>query len=141
PAAQILKVRNGVVTRTKYWSFKDWPDMEGREGEFAERYRDLLADAVALRMRAARKPIFTLSGGMDSSSVLATAARISGSKHPAVSAVYDDPTYDESDEARTMVAPTVSTWHQVRVGNPDVFEAVAEIVAIQDEPVATATWL
>jgi asparagine synthase (glutamine-hydrolysing) len=141
PAAQVLQLKNGVVTRRRYWAFEDWSEIEGSEAELAERYRALLTDAVALRLKAAAGPIFTLSGGMDSSSVLATAARISGSKHPAVSAVYDDPTYDESDEARTMVAPTVSIWHQVRVGNPDVFEAVAEIVAIQDEPVATATWL
>jgi asparagine synthase (glutamine-hydrolysing) len=141
PAAQVLRWRNGVVARSTYWAFEDWPEIAGSEAELAERYRDLLIDAVGLRLKAALRPIFTLSGGMDSSSVLASAVKLTGVKQAAVSAVYDDPTYDESDEARTMIDPAVSTWHQVRVGNPDVFDEVARIVAIQDEPVATATWL
>jgi asparagine synthase (glutamine-hydrolysing) len=78
---------------------------------------------------------------MDSSSVLASAVQVSGSRQHAFSAVYDDKTYDESDDIRPMVEAVVKEWHPVRVGIPDVFGLVRRMIEIHDEPVATATWL
>src|SRR5262249_40371577 len=83
----------------------------------------------------------SLSGGMDSSSVLACAARCDGTGEDAFSTVYDDPTYDESADIAPMLATTVSSWHPVRIGTPDVLALVDEMVALHDEPVATATWM
>ena len=65
------------------------------EAELAERYSDLLLDAVALRLKSVQRPAFTLSGGLDSSSVLASAVRLNGAKQHAFSTVYADKTYDE----------------------------------------------
>jgi asparagine synthase (glutamine-hydrolysing) len=78
---------------------------------------------------------------MDSSSVLASAVHSGGAALPAVSTVYTDRTYDESDEIRSMLETTVSKWHRVAVDDPDVFDLVARMVDAHDEPVATATWL
>jgi asparagine synthase (glutamine-hydrolysing) len=54
--------------------------------------------------------------------------------------VYQDATYDESDEIRSML-PAVAEWHVVAVDDPDVEGLVRRMVAVHDEPVATATWL
>lgn len=53
----------------------DEPYSEGRGAEFAEEYRALLGDAVALRLRADVKVGSALSGGLDSSTIVRFANR------------------------------------------------------------------
>jgi asparagine synthase (glutamine-hydrolysing) len=141
PAAGWLCAHGGCVTSGTYWALEDAPDFSGPEDALAERYRALLVDAVARRLRVAERPAFTLSGGMDSSSVLASAVHVTGAKQDAFSTVYADRTYDESDDIRTMLADTVQHWHTIPVGTPNVFALVGRMIAAHDEPVATATWL
>ena len=78
---------------------------------------------------------------MDSSSVLACAVSVKGAKQPAFSAVYEDGTYDESGEIRSMLDTAVECWNPVNVDSPDVFGLVRRMIDVHDEPVATATWL
>ena len=125
----------------QYWQLTESPDLAGSAEELAEHYRALLFDAVKKRMARAVRPAFTLSGGMDSSSVLASAVKMTGRKQTAFSSVYSDKTYDETDEIRSMLEATVDHWHGVAIDNPDVFGLVNEMVRVHDEPVATATWL
>jgi asparagine synthase (glutamine-hydrolysing) len=141
PAAHILRMRNNHLTTTDYWSIENVPDFEEPEHELTERYRDLLMDAVSIRVKAAHRPAFTLSGGMDSSSVLASAVRVTQKKRHAFSAVYTDKTYDESEEIQPMLDTNVESWTPVAVGEPDVFEIIQRMIRAHDEPVATATWL
>ncbi len=141
PAAHLLKIVDGQVSMTRYWSLSDLPDMAEPADALAEQYRDLLFDAVRKRMARAHRPAFTLSGGMDSSSVLASAVEVTGEKQFAFSTVYDDPTYDETDEIRTMLNRNVREWRAVKVEDPDLPDLVGRMIEVHDEPVATATWL
>jgi asparagine synthase (glutamine-hydrolysing) len=141
PAAHMLEVSKAGVKKTCYWLLEEMPEFTEPEHELAGQYRDLLLDAVALRLRRAPKPGFTLSGGMDSSSVLACAVEGGNRKQHAFSTVYTDRTYDESDDIKSMLDMKVEQWHQVRVDSPDVFGIVQRMIATHDEPVATATWL
>jgi len=141
PAAHMLCLSEGRVTKTSYWSLQDVPDLTAPETELAEHYRELLIDAVRLRLDSAQKPAFTLSGGLDSSSVLASAVHLTGAKQHAYSTVYVDKTYDESDEISSMVDATVEEWHSLTVSTPDVFELVQRMIDVHEEPIATATWL
>lgn len=141
PAAHVVTIAGGRAATGRYWS----PVTEepgGTPDELAERLRDLLVDAVARRVRVAPRPGFTLSGGMDSSSVIACAARVLGGPQPALSTVYRDPTYDERTEIADMLGARADPWHPVELDDdPDVIGAIARMVREQDEPVATATWL
>jgi len=141
PAAHLLRLKNGDLSRRRYWQLEDLPDFGESEETLGARYRELLFDAVAKRLKVARQPAFTLSGGMDSSSVLGTAVALTGGRQPAFSAVYADKTYDESAEIRSMLAETVEPWHRILVDAPDVFALVRRMIEAHDEPVATATWL
>ncbi|MBX7207092.1 MAG: hypothetical protein K1X78_02165 [Verrucomicrobiaceae bacterium] len=141
PAAHWLRFKGGQVTTGTYWQLHDLPDWDEPAETLALRYRDLLLDATRLRIARCGKAAFTLSGGMDSSSVLSSAVKVTGQKQHAVSSVYEDKTFDESEDIQTILSETVSQWHQVNVSDPDVFSLVAKMVAAHDEPVATATWL
>lgn len=125
----------------RYWDLAESDDWSHDETTLAERYRALLLDAVGRRLRRATKPVFTLSGGMDSSSVLACAAQIAARRQNAVSSVYSDKTYDESEDIKGFVAEKVEHWQAIPIEGFDLFDTVAEMVKAHDEPVATATWL
>lgn len=141
PAAHVVRVGPGGVRSERYW----WPAdaaPAGTDDELAERMRELLIDAVRRRVRVAPRPVFTLSGGMDSSSVVSCAARVAGAPQPTASVVYRDPTYDERGEIADMLGERADPWHSVEIDDePDVVGIIAMMVAEQDEPVATATWL
>lgn len=141
PAAHYWSANNNKTELRRYWRLQDVPDFDASEPALAEQYRELLADSVDLRLKRARAPAFTLSGGMDSSSVLASAVANTGQKQQAISTVYVDKTYDETDEIRSMLEATVQEWYPVEVGDPDVFALIQEMIDCHDEPVATATWL
>lgn len=142
PAGCLIEVRSsGSSQPRRYWSLSERPEFSAPEQALAEEYRDLLMDAVRLRYQGAISPAFTLSGGMDSSSVLAGAVRASGRKQHAFSSVYQDRTYDESDEIRSMLDHAVAEWHPIKIETPNVYAVIDRMVAAHDEPVATATWL
>ncbi|MDB5104279.1 MAG: Asparagine synthase [Fibrobacteres bacterium] len=125
----------------RYWDLEERPDWAEPESVLAEKYRDLFLDAVRLRMRRVDRPAFTLSGGMDSSSVLAATVKLSGKKQIAFSSVYEDKTYDESGEIASMLPGYVDKWIPFSIGTPDVWALVDRMVEAHDEPVLTATWL
>lgn len=141
PAAHWLCFRDGKSRTGCYWHLQDRPDFAGPEITLAERYRELLLSAVGLRLSSSERPAFTLSGGLDSSSVLASAGHLANAPQTAFSTVYSDKTFDESEEIRPMLNHAVDHWHQVLVDRPDVFALIRRMVDVNDEPVATATWL
>ncbi|NJB67077.1 asparagine synthase (glutamine-hydrolysing) [Desulfobaculum xiamenense] len=141
PPACALRAQAGGERECRWWTLPDAPEFTHSEQTLAQRYRDLFLDAVRLRVREAQSPAFTLSGGMDSSSVLAAAVHGDGRQRHAFSAVYADPTFDESADIAPLASALASRWHRVPVDAPDVFALVREMIAAGDEPVATATWL
>ncbi|MDH3974317.1 MAG: asparagine synthase-related protein [Deltaproteobacteria bacterium] len=141
-AAHILCCKKGKTTISRYWQLNDEPDWTGSVEELAHKYRDLLLDSVSRRIKVVNNPAFTLSGGMDSSSVMASAVRVAEKKQNAFSTVYADKTYDESEEIVTMLDLCVEQWHKVHIDdNPDVMGLIEKMISVHDEPVATATWL
>lgn len=140
PAAHILHYKDGTPSVKRYWSLQEQSDFEGSETVLASEYRELLKEAVMCRYGESFKPAFTLSGGLDSSSVLAFAAHCSQQKQIAISTIYDDKTYDESDEIHSMLEATVKEWIPVKVDLTDPFVLIERMINIHDEPVATATW-
>lgn len=127
---------------TPYWSLVECAPWQEDETTLAERYRELLVESVSQRVATMRRPVFTLSGGLDSSSVVCSAVKRSKIRFPAVSSIYTDPTFDERSEIQDVVEEKVSQWHAVELSdNIDLFAHVDRMVRVHDEPVATATWL
>jgi asparagine synthase (glutamine-hydrolysing) len=136
PPGHLVRVRGDDVLVTPYWGLAEAPDLDAN---VAERYREELERAV-MRGFTGSGVAFTLSGGMDSSSVLATAARATGRAQHAYSTLYPGSEFDESEEIGSMLE-LVEDWHRVTVTAPDVLDLVGRMIEAHDEPVATATWL
>lgn len=141
PAGHLLQVSRGGTRKAAFWSLSDSPDLTGSFADLGQQYRELLMDAVAVRVASTAKPAFTLSGGMDSSSVVVSAMKATGGATHAFSTVYDDKTYDESADIQPMIEATGLEWHPIAVEPGDVFGLIERMVRAHDEPVATATWL
>jgi asparagine synthase (glutamine-hydrolysing) len=141
PAASWLRLKNGEIYTGVYWQLEELSEWEESEEILAEHYRALLLDATAIRLDRSTNPGFTLSGGMDSSSIIGSAVKITGKKQQAFSSTYDDKTFDESDDIATILDLAVSKWHQVKVSETNIFGIIEKMIEVNDEPVATATWL
>lgn len=143
PAGTLLELSGkGEGVPQPYWQLRNEPDFTASEEELAERYREMILRAVEKRVKFASRPSFTLSGGMDSSSVLCCAVEVTGRKQHAVSSVYRDPTFDERHEIRDVTDEKVTQWSAVEIGDEiPLLSQVAKLVREHDEPVATATWL
>lgn len=143
PAASVLEIHGRTPGSPRaYWRLEEQSDIAAPEAELAEVYRHKLFGSVQRRLKTGCRPVFTLSGGLDSSSILCSAVALSGKRQHAVSCVYSDHIYDERDEIGDVVADKVSTWHSIEIGNQiDIASIVARQVRLHDEPVATATWL
>jgi asparagine synthase (glutamine-hydrolysing) len=142
PAGSALELRDGRTRVARWWTLAEEPELTDDAATLADCYRALLMDAVTRRVRALERPVFTLSGGLDSSSVLSCAAAATGTPQPAYSTVYADATYDERAEIQPMLGDRAAPWNPVEIGDDiDVFGIVGRMVEAHDEPVATATWL
>jgi asparagine synthase (glutamine-hydrolysing) len=79
PPAHYLTFRDGVVTRKRYWHPIDAPSIRLRSNrDYEEALLEIFDAAVKARLRTTGAVGAQLSGGMDSSSVAATAARLMG---------------------------------------------------------------
>ena len=104
------------------------------DAEAVDELEALLGDAVALRQRADVPLGAFLSGGVDSSVVVALLAQ--GSPRPVQSftIAFDEPGVDESASARAVAAHLGTEHHQIDLG-PDVgLAAAARLGAVYDEP-------
>lgn len=142
PAASYVCLTQESEAVKSYQSLK-FDIFENRSFEdIVHEYKDLFLKGVQERLELTKgSKCFLLSGGMDSSSVLAAAVNFENSKQIAFSTIYEDKTYDESEDIQTILDDCVSSWIPCSIKNIDFFALVEKMVADNDGPVATATWL
>jgi len=101
-------------------------------------YLECLNDAIHLRLRA-DVPVGTcLSGGLDSSTVAALAAKKSISQpFWALTAVSEHPDNDESQYAKTVVKHCHLGWHTTQPSYQDFVEHLHHVMWTQEEPFAS----
>ena len=100
----------------------------------AENVRGLLMDSVALRMRSDVPFGAFLSGGIDSSAVVALMSEISERPVSTFNVAFEEDEFDESQYARLMAKQCATDHHEVRLRAADFLEAVPEALAATDHP-------
>lgn len=111
-------------------------DLRLSEAEAAQRFRDLLADAVKLHLRSDVPVGSCLSGGLDSSSIVCLMAGMmpKGERVHTVSACYQEKSVDEKPFMDAVVAHAGTTPHFIFPRAEDVFARASDITWHQDEP-------
>jgi asparagine synthase (glutamine-hydrolysing) len=126
-----------VVDRT-YWRV-DFPD-RGQEirrprQQLIEEWEGLLQRSVERRLRADVPVVSYLSGGVDSSLVVAMACRERGSPIPTFTIRIEDPVLDETVQAERVARHVGSVPTVVGCGAVDVLETYPHLIHAAESPV------
>lgn len=140
PAATTLTLEKGS-TQPKFRCY--WTPGIGEKTQAVSKSEDLVArleEAVKMRMIADVPLGAFLSGGVDSSAIVALMARNSETSVETCAIGSDDPDYDESGYAQ-IVADKFKTAHRFRLVSPSDTSLIDTIVDVFDEPFADASAL
>src|SRR6266403_5332772 len=135
PGHLLIASAEGGIRVREYWDVVFDPDYGKSEQYFIERLRDLLEQSVRLRLIADVPLGAFLSGGVDSSAVVATMARIGSGRVKTFSIGFSAKEYDETRYAR-MVAEHYATDHEEFVVEPDAVAVLPKLVRHYGEPFA-----
>lgn len=117
----------------RYWNVQFQPDEARSEDDWVESLREQLTESVMLH-RVSDVPLGAfLSGGIDSSSVVATMARLTSSRVKTFSIGFSEVDYDESRYAR-LVAEHCGTEHHELILEPNVLDILEDLAWFLDEP-------
>ncbi|MDL2336242.1 MAG: amidotransferase 1, exosortase A system-associated [Pseudomonadota bacterium] len=122
----------------EYWDVRFTLDNPiGLEDACAE-LQHRLQESVRLRMISEVPLGAFLSGGVDSSAVVATMAGLSAGPVNTCSIAFDDPKFNESEFA-AMVASRYATNHRVETVKSDDFDLIDTLARLYDEPYADSS--
>jgi asparagine synthase (glutamine-hydrolysing) len=133
PASLATASRGRVLRVERYWDVDFEPNEHATEHELVERLRELLVEAVATHQISDVPVGAFLSGGIDSSAVVATMTRLMDSRVKTFSVGFAESEYDELAYAR-QVAEAFGTEHHEIVLRPDVVQIVEDLAWYLDEP-------
>jgi asparagine synthase (glutamine-hydrolysing) len=140
PPAHTLLVKRGqaLASPREYWDVRFTLDnpisLENACGELDQK----LAESVRLRMISEVPLGAFLSGGVDSSAVVAVMASLTDEPVNTCSIGFDDPKFNESEFAQT-VADRYHTRHHLEVVQSNDFDLIDTLAELYDEPFADSS--
>ena len=123
--------REPIIER--YWDLRFEPDYARKTGYFVDRVRELVDESVRLHMVSDVPVGAFLSGGIDSSAIVATAAGITAGPLKTFSIGFSEPDYNELEYAR-VIAAKFRTDHQELTLGPDALDELEDLAWQLDEP-------
>ena len=143
PPGHCAVFENGQLTIQKYWNV-DWSNEIAIDQKSASaQLRTMLADAIRIRLRSDVPLGAFLSGGIDSSLVVAIAQQQLDTPVQTFSIGFSEADFDETHYAK-MVADHVGTKHERFEVTPDAMDILDRLVNQYDEPFsdssAVPTW-
>jgi asparagine synthase (glutamine-hydrolysing) len=140
PAGHWLDVRDQATCEQLYWAPPKPTEELTDEAEILKRVTDTLRESVQLRLVADTRVGLFLSGGVDSSAVVALASEASSRPVETFSVGFNDARYDERQHAR-FVARRFGTCHREFVLEPGGVDVIEQIAWHLDEPFADSSAL
>lgn len=130
PPGHILTASEADFRIREYWNYSYEPksihDLDSTEcvNEFSR----LFKNSIRRRLRADTPVACYLSGGVDSSSVLAIANELCSSPIPAYTVSFENKLYDEKQTAMEMASKVGSELHVVEVNEDDLADNFADAI-------------
>jgi asparagine synthase (glutamine-hydrolysing) len=134
PPGHVLEYCNGEVRIFKYWDLPVYGGHDSKnESECIVELEERLAEAVRIRLISDVPLGALLSGGIDSSVVVALMARASSKPVKTFSIGFSKQDFDETKHARA-VAAKFGTEHHEFVVEPDIEEVLGKLIPMMEEP-------
>jgi asparagine synthase (glutamine-hydrolysing) len=141
---QYLRIPLGPDTRPDhvqprfYWQI-DFPDRgheeDGDTKQIVDRFESVLMAAIEKRLRADVPVVSYLSGGVDSSQVVAMACKALGRAIPTFTISITDPSLNEESQAALVAKQVGSDSIVVPFGGPEVMATYPELIRTAEVPV------
>ncbi|MCH9023383.1 MAG: asparagine synthase (glutamine-hydrolyzing), partial [Planctomycetes bacterium] len=141
PGAHCMEIKQGRVRIWRYWDVSDAAIRRANRGradesEAIERFGELLGDAVRLRFRADVAVGVTLSGGLDSSAILAKASQKIGGGIRSFTVEYEEKEFSEGHYARAAAKACGADAHFVTPSCDGYIDFIDGFTWHHDEPCA-----
>ncbi|MEW6247483.1 MAG: asparagine synthase (glutamine-hydrolyzing) [Nitrospirota bacterium] len=135
----VLVYEDGKASESSYWSLRYDDKLTGRtDREYVEEFRSLLQESVRLRL-ASDVPLGAfLSGGVDSSSIVAEMSRLMTQPVKTFSIGFKEAAYNELPYARD-VAKRFGTNHHEFIVESSAVDILPTLVRVYDEPYADSS--
>jgi len=141
PPGHLLEFERGEVRIRKYWDLPQYATHQpASEEECLEELESRLAEAVRIRLISDVPLGAMLSGGTDSSTVVALMARASSKPVKTFAIGFKQADFDESQYAR-IVAEKFATDHHELILEPDIVGTIEKLTRSLEEPFADSSML
>jgi asparagine synthase (glutamine-hydrolysing) len=141
PPGHLLEFERGEVRIRKYWDLPQYATHQpASEEECLEELEWRLAEAVRIRLISDVPLGAMLSGGTDSSTVVALMARASSKPVKTFAIGFKQADFDESQYAR-IVAERFATDHHELILEPDVVGSIEKLTRSLEEPFGDSSML
>lgn len=134
----VLIWQNGEVEIRRYWSLDFRNKIDIGEGEAGERVVSLLREAVRVRLMSDVPLGAFLSGGIDSSAVVALMSELSTERVKTFSIGFEEQEFNEVSHAR-RIAERFGTDHHEFIVRPNAIEILPTLVRHYGEPYADSS--
>jgi asparagine synthase (glutamine-hydrolysing) len=140
PPGHLAVYCDGQLTLRRYWEPNFAAETQRPTAEYAEELRALLTSAVSMRLRSDVPLGAFLSGGVDSSLMVALAQAQTSQPIKTFSIGFPDRQYDETRYARMVAEKSGTEHHEFRV-EPHAIEVLPKLIWHFDEPFADSSAL
>ncbi|MGC2401336.1 MAG: asparagine synthase (glutamine-hydrolyzing) [Acidobacteriaceae bacterium] len=141
PPGHLLEFANGKIDVRQYWDLPQYGTQPPQSEEAClEEMEHRLAEAVRIRLISDVPLGALLSGGTDSSTMVALMARASAQPVKTFAIGFRDQDFNEAPYAR-IVADKFGTDHHELIVEPDVLETVEMLTASLEEPFGDSSML
>jgi len=140
PAAHVLIYEHGQIRTQRYWDLPYTTTCYDDEATAVARTRELLEDAVRVRLMSEVPLGAFLSGGIDSSVVVGLMSQMMSQPVKTFSIGFDEDDFSELPHAR-RIAQHFGTEHQEFFVRPDLIGVLPQLVWDYDEPFGDSSML
>ena len=140
--SSFLVISDRELQTSRYWAPSDEVMIGGCPDDYIDRYNKLLERSVTYALNQSDKPLFLVSGGLDSPVIASKASQVMGEKVDCLAAVF--PSFPNHDESSWIKILTDKIGEKVFLHNtdPDTFlESFDRCLERHDQPLLSPTYV
>lgn len=135
PASYILVDEDGKIEKKKYWDLDFSKKLNISETKWEEKVLEKIKESIKIRLLADVPLGAHLSGGIDSSLIIALMSEQMTEKVKTFSVGFEEKSYDETIYSR-LVAKRYNTDHTEIIIKPNAIEIISKLAEQYEEPFA-----